>query len=360
VNEPLDEILSPEEIAKTGVLHVFFRRRGQPLPGLVCELRTYASSVCSRVISDEAGRAEFTGFEAGLYRIVTSVMEAKLYRLSAEEVTRVTIEVPEMVAVDGRVLGEDGQPFQAAEICLSLFGEADAVRVVAQSDHAGRFQLDALVEGSHLFARAPGKSRSNVILVDEARSRGEVLFRLRGARSYAGTVVDPKGRPVPAALVRVGSAESLLSQDSGGFSTGMVPTSWATTTDEQGRFLVPDVNRDREYPVTVQARGFALFQTSGGAPEETLHIRLDDECILRGRVVDERGQSIPEAFVKWGDDLSFVRSRTRVDEEGRFEMRGLPREDLTTIRVGCRGYAPRRIELGLSESEHQVTLVRTR
>ncbi len=116
----------------------------------------------------------------------------------------------DQITVTGRVFGPDGKPFSGAKLYLgpadAVKDRPDAVRAVSGPDGTFRFRFAR----TELRPTPSGETYSEVVAVadgygpDWARvGPDEVTLRLPAAASLRGRILDPEGRPVAGARVRV-------------------------------------------------------------------------------------------------------------------------------------------------------------
>jgi hypothetical protein len=208
-------------------------------------------------------------------------------------------QAPEGPAVEGRVVArETGRGVPGADVTFSRGGAAAAARTAAD----GSFRFEAPVEGRWLLAVvtapgflpfAPEWGHSPVVVDVRAGQvvRG-VELRLSRATRLAGQVVDPDGKPVPGAEVRLLGARG---------EAALVALEDRFTTDAGGefRFTAP-----RGVVVEARKAGFAPGRTEIGVRalvERRLVVRLHAAkgevaapARIAGRVV-ERGTGAPVA-----------------------------------------------------------------
>jgi beta-lactamase regulating signal transducer with metallopeptidase domain/peroxiredoxin len=179
----------------------------------------------------------------------------------------------------------------------------------------------------------------------------DVQVLTRGA-PVGGRVVDAQDRPVAGA--EVGWLEA---DDTSAFHDDL-PT---TTTDADGRFAFPHARPGR-LMLQVKAAGHApaLQPAEAKAGSEPATIRLGPPRAMVGRVVDTRGEPIPDAFVNvdtWrGSRALGVYLKT--DAEGRFRWDDAPVETvlLNASRTGYEGVFREKAAPG--EAEVRITLRR--
>jgi RNA polymerase sigma factor (sigma-70 family) len=264
------------------------------------------------------------------------------------------------VAVNGRVLDENGKPVAGAEVAVSLWEwlrfssweqeAVDGTEIVARTacDADGRFRLNvpqplpAPRRSLRVFARAPGHALGWVNLHDGPRpfrepdaSRAELEVRLQPEGQLAGKVIDIQGGPVAGVKIFVrrlvwhkGDTWSVLP---------LTEDAVTATTDKQGRFVFHDVGRDLGVHLEIDDTHCAPkeLDTSTAKPEESGHlvIGVAPPTIIEGRVVGEdTGAPMANATLMvqtntkseggYTTPVGVVSGRT--DARGRFKISALP------------------------------------
>ena len=184
--------------------------------------------------------------------------------------------------------------------------------------------------------RFPGRDQGNpavdnplppATLEDFNKAHGMLLGRYgeEGSVSVEGVVSDEQGRPIRGATVGFGPY-------------GLLPFQCNRETDEAGKFRVgwvPKSPGDSSDSIVACADGYAATRMPFAKPpgNYTLSIRLKPGKVFRGRVFDEEGNPVRNAFAvvvakvpeepKWT-----VQYRADSDAEGRFKWTGVCAEDV--------------------------------
>ncbi len=258
-----------------------------------------------------AGRARFEGLAAGSYALHTDRETEERVELAAGEERALELVLPSGVDVEGLVIDGEGRPVADAEIWLEhehgtgLLGG----RVVARSAADGAFRLRSVGSQQALGAFAPGFAPavleslgSKAWSSDERLARVTLVLDRAPAGSPAGVmgglrgrVLDPRGRPVPGALVALGARGRVYAQRPDGREV-WYPRARILTSDAEGRFRAGwdgDAG-SRLSLVHVLAEGFAIARAeidpaSGGEVE----IRLSSGATIHGTVRDPGGRAVP-------------------------------------------------------------------
>jgi protocatechuate 3,4-dioxygenase beta subunit len=237
------------------------------------------------------------------------------------------MELPRGVDVPGTVLDEEGKPVAGARI-RALWNLDDIPQAaLALSDEKGRFTLigiDPLAE-LHVNAWSRGAATPEaVVLRAEKANSGPITVKVsKGAvGSTSGRVLDPAGKPVAGARVRIwqqlqNKADRLVHQ--------FPATDWIFT-DAEGRYQAWRLPLGKEYmveanaPGRLAARSIATVLSKEGAtlPE----LRLAGLRTVDGEVVDHDGKPVAGATVRQSGDGPMPTEAT-TDERGRFALPGL-------------------------------------
>ena len=228
------------------------------------------------------------------------------------------------LAVRGLVLDDRDRPVPGATVSIhglpSLWDPCDELH----TDLAGRFGVDVPHPGPWevrvgTLASSPGHYAPALVRAGEE----EVVLRPTLPRLVAGRLVDPEGRPVPGARIRV---EDAATRDS-----------WSDTTDAEGRFSV-ECAHGEEFRVDVTSSFPAPLPGSdpGHLPERDLAVRerrgvvagTDDLLLvaertyrITGRVLGPDGRPVPGADVgSWAEDGSGGAEIVETRGDGSFEI----------------------------------------
>lgn len=292
---------------------------------------------------DARGVAEVGGLDAGMKW--SAKVEAKGIE-SLEGVTFspkpgeiVDLDLPVVAAARfaGIVLDERGSPIARASVVAEATSESGTwSSAKAWSDKEGRFELFVGQFGrAKLRVESPGLITANAGTFDiaEGFDRADLEIRLADGLAIGGVVRWPDGRPVDGATVSLADAAD---EDENVRST---------KTAEDGSFRFTGLVADSTYALASRARepeptdgsksGRSWWIASredvpAGARDVALVLGAGNQ--LRGRVVDDLGVSVLDAFVAaepvrdLAESLTLrerVRDRVR-PEDGTFVLAGLP------------------------------------
>ncbi len=220
------------------------------------------------------------------------------------------------IAVQGRVLGGEGQPLAGVplELAGGALAEADgtdaaerspeAPRAAVQSDAAGRFRFETTLEGGALVVAQPGW----VTVREGVWKRGSAVEAVVVAApecALDGRVVDAAGRPVAGAVL----GYRLPADFRGRFELildGSRERGWSARAGPDGRFAMEGAPAIEGATLLASQDGYVPARVPvPGADARGLEIVLERpseplEGTLRGRVVDGAGTGVAGARVALG------------------------------------------------------------
>ncbi len=188
--------------------------------------------------------------------------------------------------------------------------------------------------GYQVVARANGYAQTSTwTRIRGGDAKETIDLDLKGGASVAGRVIDPSGAPLPGAVVLYSGASD-WSQQANERYDGVV-------TDAKGEFRIAALPagtfrfraRHSDY-----AAGLSEPITLDGTSERTgVLVQMQPGAILAGVVVDTSGKPVPGAAVRvaqGGPGMRWGRPRqTFSDDEGKFEMKALPRAEMNVVAV---------------------------
>lgn len=268
------------------------------------------------------------------------------------------IDVPRGVTVDGAVRDDLGGPVAGVRVVLRERTTAERpegflAQVLTAAD--GGFSIPGAPSDGVLdwTARAAGHMETKGVLGGETRL--EVV--LDRAQRVWGRLVDPDGQPPRDAKVVARYVTDTSSRNHGG----------KIEVDAEGAFAFHRELASKTR-VQVQAKGFRQAERileplpEAGWPKEIAlgEIPLDRGRTLRGRTVDvSTGAGVAGVEVKStvyrkeGRSLVLDQQEALTDDDGRFELSGLPPEEPVALSARKTGYAPRNLDLGEIGEEHE-------
>ncbi len=219
-----------------------------------------------------------------------------------------------------------GKPIDGATVELR---GADAIRETTKDGVATFTQVPA--GGYQLSAWAPGRAVTHEWIGVGAGEQHETL-RLEPGAPVSGRVVDPGGAPVAGARVTYHGASNWSQQADARFD--------GVETGKDGTFAFPALPagsfRFSAAHESLARASSQLVTLDGKTEVRDVVITLAAGAIVRGKVVDAQKQPLPGARVRIG-----VTARQRMifepprqaftDGTGAFEIKGLPRGELTGV-----------------------------
>lgn len=267
------------------------------------------------------------------------------------------------ITVEGAVRDDLGGPVAGARVFVSEGPSRErtdpfSASVVTAAD--GGFVVTGAPDDTKLLwtALAPGHMQAKGSFGGEARL--EIV--VERAQRVTGRVVDPDGRPVPEAQFVVRYVSDRSSRNHVG----------KIEVDGDGAF---SFFREMPMKTRVQVRAKGLRQATRdleplpetGWPREFElgEIALEKGRALRGRVV-ETGTGVPASGValkttvakKEGRSIVLDEQEATSDDDGRFEISGIPPKEPVALSARKGGYAPRNLDLGEADDDVEVLLGR--
>jgi hypothetical protein len=241
-------------------------------------------------------------------------------------------------ALAAHVIDADGKPAEGIEITYQGFGEENGSAmsrppVRTTSDGKGGFVLDDLDSSFQYDVRVLDRRRrlgSFLQLSQLARPKAPLTIQLEPLAAAAGRVVDEKQPPIAGTVVRLYARQGRSSSVDGE----------PVATDAEGRFELSALLPGIAYSVQTSVEGYAsrhdeAFMLNAGETHALGNIvlpRADQD--LSGVLVDAQGKPVAGArivaYSNLADGHCHARTETRLtDNQGRFQLRGLPRGDAT-------------------------------
>ena len=131
-----------------------------------------------------------------------------------------------------------------------------------------------------LKAQAEGYQQTS--FEDQILLKNEIIvLEMQKAESAEGIVLsESSGQPVAGAVIRIQQSMGKNSMSWGRDQAGIL-----ATTDDQGRFVLDQLNEETTYVFSVKADGYAYGFTDEISPgQKDIQIRLRDEIVIPGRV----------------------------------------------------------------------------
>lgn len=265
------------------------------------------------------------------------------------------VVVPTGLRVSGRVVDSSGQPVADALIRSQGLGMNPAGFTLARSGPDGTFVIRDLSQQRPLGAVKVGYSPSPFVFVQGAAS-GERQLNLTlrpGGADVDVVVLSPEGRPVAGAIVVLQPPGNAMVQLEDG-SLALDAATTAATTDRTGRARFIGV-RDGDHGVTIALPPFAEhvehWTLIRGRNAERV-VTLDHGVRVFGRVADRGGRPAIGAYVERKPSTWFSGGGVYADDEGRYEMTGVPRTP-QTFRANSMPMGSQSLDVTLGEGEHE-------
>ncbi|MBA3452727.1 MAG: carboxypeptidase regulatory-like domain-containing protein [Deltaproteobacteria bacterium] len=296
----------------TIVVHVVAADGGAPIVGATVSDRARAIITGADGIARLGGMSEYDSVE-----VTAPGYSPAAFTLSKPEepdgTFDRTVELARGAALSGTVVGPDGALIVGANVHVE--GAASQWSGWAQTDANGAWSLPALAADKYsVTADSEIYAAADPIIVelDGKRPRTGLVVHVAVGAQLVGTVVDPNGRPVAGARVRLasedGSSFDDVTEADGRFALLGTPTGtfwvWATTAAQATSRVEVLLVRDQRVEV---------------------HLVLA-ESSLAGSVVDTKGEPIADAVVMARTKLMVVgRVPSEVtDSRGAFDFGGVP------------------------------------
>ncbi|MBI2300748.1 MAG: carboxypeptidase regulatory-like domain-containing protein, partial [Armatimonadetes bacterium] len=202
----------------------------------------------------------------------------------------------------GRVLDPDGKPAAGAEVFVVAFQaqRQPAAFGPARSDAQGRWRLrepraDRFLLAVGLTADALGQA---------VPERQGLVIRLQPTVPCEGKVIDPRGRPVAGATVRLvemygGQTLRLQFYLLARFPAGPLMSRFSTTSGPDGAWRLSHTFPGTQVMLEVSRDGY-LPANGYAVPGQVRPVLLWREANVRGRVVDARGKPLSGVRVEAG------------------------------------------------------------
>jgi hypothetical protein len=214
-------------------------------------------------------------------------------------------------------------------------------------------------------------ARAQVLKLD--RDQPAVPAPARAPLTVAGKVKDANDKPVPGAhVVVVTSVHARSARPTGIFVTNTLPLAYEChgpkATDEGGKFelLVPGIGsgvyRDIRVYAAAPGHGFAIRSLRPVCGRQEAEIELRREHIVRGRVIDLKGQPVVGATVRLGESnwwlpppVLSIWAPATTDDKGLFLISGL-NESSVDLEIKGQKFTPQRSRINPAPAESAETL----
>ncbi|MBZ0232391.1 MAG: carboxypeptidase-like regulatory domain-containing protein, partial [Deltaproteobacteria bacterium] len=283
-------------LAATGQLRGRVVRNGQPVIGATVRPRY---GVSDSAVSQPDGSFVLDRVPPGEIELTAYpyvVKSPETVAVTGGAATDVTLQVAHMASLRGTIR-RHGTPVPYARVTVR-----GPSQLAARADAEGRYQLEGLYPGTHVYVADDVRMRAfgdGEVEIAEGEDRVLDLELTSGAR-VAGMVVDAAGQPVASAFVRLRAASGdegrCVTDDRGAFDcasmTGGAPY-------VLGVFAGDDTSMP--YPFAGPAPA-PIALADGDAFVDGVRVSVDPRRLaISGTVVDAEGHAIPDARVQaWG------------------------------------------------------------
>lgn len=267
---------------------------------------------------NDEGRLWLPGAESHHVEVSAPGYVTVLQLVRAGNGEEVEIVLSEGAPLTGRVVDSTGSPVLGATIRLPR-------DVAHEREHStgarGHFVVDAvrLGAGFTLEIAHPNHEWTTVAVPEIVAGRPVDLGTIvvGAGRLVTGRVVDESGAAIAGATVRVASPPRRQSRD--------LPRA---LTDGRGWFEVRGAP-EGEHVLVVDKERFAWHEETivVGVDVSELRVVLRPTTSYRARVVDDRGEPVPYARVRYSHGVDWLMDRslsTRTDRDGFFRVDGIP------------------------------------
>ena len=252
-------------------------------------------------------------------------------------------------------------PAAAARVRATPIEDADAepassshLARIAYSDRRGRFSLALVPHAKYRLAAFLDGATGNEVTIQTGAAgvtKSGVELSVSRKAAVSGEVRNMEGDPVFEAIVTLVSEENdLLAAQAGRRPTRS--KSLSASSDSHGAFEITDVDGN-DYHLVVVADGLEPLLTPGFHLAAAEHrdlgtLFLSTGIRITGRVEDSDGSPVEGASIRValtdGRDRAFAYRRsegTESDEDGRFQVTGLPPDQEVLLRIRHAGYLPK-------------------
>ena len=305
------------------------------------------------VTTNESGVFKATGLRAGSY--IVQAHGSGHYAKDAEGARKkVSVKLGEHtggvdfplsrgVVIAGKVVDVEGQPI-------------GGIQVMCYGKSGGRGSSSRRETGAFGVRVAPGDGYRVCAFTSDLVSQvhgpvdvgaggvSGIVLRLQPAARISGRIVDGKGRLIPEARLRLAAVDTVRVDNPEGRGRKQAPGEFDEYPLAPGTYRVSvDLIRARGGYGGIEEAEPSEITVASGQHLSNLVIKtaesLTAELSISGRVTDARGAPIANANVRV-NGFSVMRppfgGQAQTDEEGRYEVEGLPEGDCR-VDVSCQG-----------------------
>jgi protocatechuate 3,4-dioxygenase beta subunit len=308
---------------------------GSVVPRIPLTPTSEPMSLAPALQTDRAGCFEITGVPAGKAQLLVRRPGYALARSSTLQVhegarlSDLRITLTRGAVVNGRV--EDGRGFPVAGVRVTLAAAADPWPRVTVSHEDGGFVFEAVPLGKATLQALPLREAVAERELELTGARGpEVVLQLSSeSRTLLGRVLDPRGFPIEAAVVRV--------QGQGAHAA----TVRSTVSAPDGTFEASGLPSPPFF-VFVEHPAYAPVRQVSEAPHQKLSVTLRAGALVTGLVQDARkGEGVGAVVVHLRGQAQRELRSARTTARGAFEFRNLTLDEYE-LSVTHEGFVPAR------------------
>jgi hypothetical protein len=332
--------------------------QGRPVTGarVALQVTVDRSTTGREGVTDGGGRFSISteaGGAATLHAHAPQVGSARWgpQPLETALTTAVVLKLQAGASASGQVRLDDGRPVAGANVRAMQIAGRTSELTQTETGPDGRYVLRGLEAGFvELEASAPDKPGTGATEPVELRiGAGEartIDLILPTARPLRGRVLLPDGRPAAVARVTASASGQSARPDAPG-----------ATTEEDGRFVLDDLEPAMSYDVQAELAGYADARAEKVPARQEVVLRLSPASSLAGVVVDAGGKRVTD-FELWTRPLSGATNSVHTnvhDPGGAFALQALP-----PGQYELRAFTPDRhmgrVEVTVAAGEHKRNL----
>lgn len=270
------------------------------------------------------------------------------------------LAVPPPWSASGFVVGPKNEPRAQTEVFLlpaaknPIRGHGVEFPAVSRTstDSSGRFHFEWVpfpfillaATNANEFCRGVGMSNLATAIPRLQRPLRDIRIQILAGRALSGMLVDARNEPIGGAQIefrpRFAAARSYAEHpDLRLFGSPIC----RLTSDTDGRFTWSHLPAG-SHQVVVRHPRFPDWLGRIDETENELRIELLSGHPLRGIVMEDEGRPLAQAQVAFRCDYPPVYRIVHTDENGRFELQGLPATDRGEVKVRALGYLEKEIK----------------
>lgn len=306
--------------------------KGTPIADAMLWAKATDQSNTFFATADEYGKFDFGGMPPGDYVVIAQHDEEQNRRLPDDGLAVVhtgrrdlTIVLPGLATVVGRVV-LDGAPVPYFGVTITKTPtKLHAEKVVAVTDDAGAFAQADIAAGTwSVVIVGPGFATKIVdgIVATEGRTTDLGTIAVERGRILRGRVTDANGRPVPDALVVVGTslfsiANNRVDQRAQGDATAR--------TDASGRYEIAGISSD-DLKIVARANGATSVERALAPDETTVDLVLNEVGTVVGHIANMKGSQAGIALSLADEEATTYGPRYYgdIDRAGDFRVTDVP------------------------------------